>query len=68
LGLGTIWGPHSRFLGNIGSLLGALAAVSLAIAAIIAGSSGVGDWRAKQRGDDAGAADGATVFFHHENG
>jgi hypothetical protein len=37
--------------GNIGSLLGGLAAVALAIAAIITGSAGLGDWRAKQRAE-----------------
>jgi hypothetical protein len=35
--------------GNIGSLLGGLAAIGLAIAAVITGTAGLGDWRAKQR-------------------
>jgi hypothetical protein len=32
--------------GNIGSLLGGLAAVGLAIIAVISGTAGLGDWRA----------------------
>lgn len=35
--------------GNIGSFLGGASAVLLAVAAIIGGSAGLGDWRAKQR-------------------
>jgi hypothetical protein len=35
--------------GNVGSLLGGLAAIVLAIAAIIGGTAGLQDWRAKQR-------------------
>jgi hypothetical protein len=40
---------NSRGLGNIGSFLGGVSAVLLAAAAIIGGSAGLGDWRAKQR-------------------
>jgi hypothetical protein len=35
-------------LGDIGSLVSGLAAAVLAIAAIIGGGAGLGDWRAKQ--------------------
>lgn len=38
---------------NIGNGLGGLAAVVLAAAAIIGGSAGLGDWRAKQRAQKA---------------
>lgn len=39
--------------GDLGSALGGLAAVVLAAAAIIGGTAGLGDWRAKQRADKA---------------
>ncbi len=51
----VVTAPHSDWWatlvawGNIGSLLGGLAAIVLAVAAIIGGSAGLGDWRAKQR-------------------
>jgi hypothetical protein len=39
--------------GNLGSALGGLAAAVLAVAAIIGGTAGLGDWRAKQRAQRA---------------
>jgi hypothetical protein len=45
----TEWWATLVAWGNIGSLLGGLAAVGLAIAAVITGTAGLGDWRAKQR-------------------
>lgn len=47
-------------LGDIGSFVSGLAAVVLAIAAIIGGSAGLGDWRAKQRAQRDVAAEEAT--------
>jgi hypothetical protein len=35
--------------GNIGSLIGGVSAALLAVAAVIGGSAGLGDWREKQR-------------------
>jgi hypothetical protein len=49
-----------QVLGDIGSFAGGLAAVVLAIAAIIGGSAGLGDWRAKQRAQREVAAEEAT--------
>lgn len=40
-------------LANLGSALGGLAAVILAAFAIIGGSAGLGDWRARQRSEKA---------------
>lgn len=42
------WWSMLASWGNVGSLAGGLAAVALAIAAIIGGTAGLGDWRAKQ--------------------
>ncbi|MFC7762747.1 hypothetical protein ACFQY4_35385 [Catellatospora bangladeshensis] len=47
-------------LGDIGSFVSGLAAVVLAIAAIIGGSAGLGDWRAKQRAQRDVAAEEAN--------
>lgn len=42
------WGTLANW-GNIGSFLGGASGLLLAAAAIIGGSAGLGDWRAKQR-------------------
>jgi hypothetical protein len=53
------WWETLSAWGNIGSAVGGLAAVVLAVAAIIGGSAGLGDWRAKQRAQRALAAEQA---------
>lgn len=45
----TEWWALLASWGNIGSLLGGLAAVGLGIIAVVSGTAGLGDWRAKQR-------------------
>ena len=40
---------HPRILGQLGSLIGGISAALLALAAIIGGSAGLSDWRAKQQ-------------------
>jgi hypothetical protein len=50
LAAGTVhWWATLAAWGNIGSLLGGLAAVGLAVVAIVTGTAGLQDWRAKQR-------------------
>ncbi len=44
-----LWWATLASWGNVGSLLGGLATVVLAIAAIIGGTAGLGDWRERQR-------------------
>jgi hypothetical protein len=53
--------------GNIGSLLGGLAAFGLAIVAVIQGSAGLGDWRAKQRAQqDLARAEAENIRLDRE--
>lgn len=55
IGFEVVASPHAQWWallaswGNIGSFLGGLAAVGLAVIAVISGTAGLGDWRAKQR-------------------
>jgi hypothetical protein len=58
--IGTLWAVTIEALGDLGSFVSGLAAVVLAVAAIIGGGAGLGDWRAKQRAQRDVAAEEAN--------